>query len=127
MERSFNRLAPKASELAARFYSTLFKRYPDVKPLFADTDPQQQKEKLVKALKLVVNSLRRPEKLAPALSDLGKKHQKYGALPTHYGAVAETLLEVMAEMAGEHWSDEIAEAWQTALHAVKEGMLAGYA
>jgi len=126
LERSFKLLAPDALELVSHFYSTLFKRHPDVKPLFAHTDVQEQKKKLIAALQLVINNLRHPEKLGKALAELGKKHQQYGALPAHYDAVAGTLLEVMSEMAGESWSREIEDAWQAALLAVKQGMLAGY-
>ena len=126
LERSFNLLAPQALELVSRFYAALFKRYPDVKPMFANTDPKEQKKKLIAALQLVINNLRNPKKLGAALEAMGKKHQHYGALPAHYDAVAGTLLETMSDMAGDNWTDDVDDAWQAALLAVKEGMLAGY-
>ena len=50
LESSFNLLAPKAAELAARFYEELFKRYPAVVPLFAHTSIEEQQKKLLASL-----------------------------------------------------------------------------
>ncbi|MGA7799381.1 MAG: methyl-accepting chemotaxis protein, partial [Gammaproteobacteria bacterium] len=126
LEASFALLAPHADELVRRFYDELFRRYPAVQPLFAGTDLEEQRRKLLAALKLVVSNLRNPEALYQALSTLGVKHQGYGALPEHYPAVAQTLLDVMAELAGAHWTDEVAGAWRTALNTVAESMLQAY-
>lgn len=126
LENSFDLLAPQANELVARFYSALFKRYPAVKPMFANVDPKEQKKKLIAALKLVVNSLRNPAKLTTALKELGRKHQDYGALANQYDAVAKTLLDTMAEMAEDNWTNDVNLAWEAALKTVKEIMLRGY-
>lgn len=127
LERTFAALAPQGEALVARFYEELFKRYPGVIPLFDGTEPHKQHKKLLAALKLVVNSLRKPDDLNKALRELGAKHQGYGAEPEHYQAVAATLLDVMAEFAGELWTDEVREAWQAALGAVADTMLSAYA
>ncbi len=84
LENSFALLAGEAEALVARFYEELFKRYPSVQPLFAGLNMADQQKKLLAALKLVVNSLRKPEVLNNALTELGKKHVGYGALPEHY-------------------------------------------
>ena len=123
LENSFAALAARAPELVARFYAELFDRYPVVKPMFAGTDIAEQQKKLLAALKLVVNSLRKPEALHMALTELGRKHAQYGAEPAHYGAVAETLLDVMAEFAGSGWTNDVASAWAEALQQVAEVMI----
>ena len=123
LENSFALLAGSADALVARFYEELFARYPAVKPMFAGADMAQQRKKLLAALKLVVNSLRKPDQLAEALTELGRKHHHYGAQPEHYGAVAETLLDVMAEFAGDAWTDEVERAWSSALNQVAEVMI----
>lgn len=64
LEQSFAVLAPQAETLVARFYEELFNRYPEVKPLFANTSPEDQQQKLLAALKLVVANLRNPDALA---------------------------------------------------------------
>jgi len=123
LESSFALLAGEAEALVARFYEELFKRYPAVQPLFAGLNMADQQKKLLAALKLVVNSLRKPEVLNNALTELGKKHIGYGALPEHYGAVTGTLLDVMAEFAGDAWTDNVREAWTQALNQVSEVMI----
>ena len=126
LEESFNALAPHGEALVARFYEELFKRHPAVKPMFANTRPAEQQKKLLKALVTVVNSLRQPAQLEKVLLNLGERHQAYGAQPAHYEAVAETLLDVMAELAGDLWTDEIETAWREALGAVATTMLSAY-
>ena len=126
MEKSFDALAPRAEELVAKFYSQLFKRYPAVKPMFENVNPKEQKRKLVSALKVVINNLRAPEKLVPALRNLGAKHQEYGATEPQYDAVADTLLDVMEEMAGDLWTSELEQAWSKGLGVIKQLMISGY-
>ncbi len=123
LEETFAALAPQGEALVARFYEELFARFPEVRPMFANTDPAQQQKKLLAALQLVVNSLRRPAQLRKALLGLGAKHHAYGAKEEHYTAVAETLLDVMEEFAGDLWTDEVADAWRNALNAVAATML----
>lgn len=126
IRNSFAALEPQAEALTETFYEQLFIKFPQVKPLFKNTDINQQSKMLLAAIKLVVNSLDKPEVLKNALASLGEKHQDYGALPDHYPAVAETLLEVMAQYAGDLWTDDVAQAWADALNNVAGMMLAAY-
>ncbi len=126
LEASFELIAPSAERVVERFYEELFDRHPAVRPLFAGTDLAEQRGKLLAALKLVVANLRKPAALASALDELGRRHQDYGALPEHYPAVAETLLDVMAEIAGSAWTPAIESAWRDALGTVAGIMLDAY-
>ncbi|MFO7551055.1 MAG: methyl-accepting chemotaxis protein [Haliea sp.] len=126
LEESFALLAPNAERLVARFYEKLFQDYPSVKPLFANTTTAEQQTKLLAALKLVVNNLRKPEQLKQALTQLGARHQGYGAEPAHYDAVASTLLAVMAETAGSAWNSLYERAWRSALNVINDVMLGAY-
>ncbi len=127
LRESFEALAPQADRLAERFYDRLFETHPEVKPLFAGTDLPQQRQKLVQSLAIIVRSLESPERLARYLMELGRRHAEYGVVADHYPVVAETLLAVMEELAGELWTDVWADAWQEALGAVAELMLSGAA
>ena len=126
LEKSFNLIAPQAEQLVARFYEELFKRHPDVKPLFKNTTPAKQQQKLLAALKLVMANLNNVDTLAKALTALGERHEKYGAIEAHYGAVATTLMDVMKEFAGRAWTKEVHEAWSHALGTIAEVMLNAY-
>ncbi len=126
LETTFAALEPQADKLVERFYEELFSQHPAVKPLFKNTDPKTQPKKLLTSLKMIVSSVRNPEKLEKALHEMGKKHQEYGALEAHYPAVAETLLGVMEEFAGDLWTDEVKEVWSQALNFVASTMLEAY-
>ncbi|MEK6747966.1 MAG: methyl-accepting chemotaxis protein [Pseudomonadota bacterium] len=126
LETSFAALAPQASELVGYFYDQLFTRYPAVIPLFRNTTPEQQTRKLIAALSLVVNNLRKPDVLIDALKGLGGRHQGYGALAEHYPAVADTLIDSMQHFAGDLWTPSVAAAWRKALGVIAQVMLSAY-
>lgn len=125
LESSFQLVAPKGSELVARFYERLFEKYPQVKPMFKNVDIEKQQEMLLGALVLVVNNLRNPEALSSALKSLGAKHLGYGAEAGHYDAVKENLLAVLSEFAGDAWTMTVETAWAEALVAISGIMLEG--
>ena len=99
LESSFKLVAPKGDALVTRFYERLFKKYPSVKPLFKKTSIKEQNKKLLASLVLVIQNLRRPDKLTSVLQDMGARHVGYGVKPAHYDAVGENLLAVLGEVA----------------------------
>ena len=125
LESSFKLVAPQGEALVTRFYERLFKKYPAVKPLFKNTSIKEQKKKLLASLVLVIQNLRRPEKLTPVLQDMGARHVDYGAKAAHYDAVGENLLAVLGEFAGSAWTPQVKQAWTDAYGAIKTIMLAG--
>lgn len=127
LEQSFTLVAPNAEAIIHDFYETLFKDHPGVKPLFARANRREQEKKLLAALKLVINNLRKPQALVPVLRELGARHVGYGARPGHYSAVGATLLKVLAQHAGSAWNEELQEAWAGAYAAIQETMLEGAA
>ncbi|HBL10747.1 MAG TPA: globin, partial [Cyanobacteria bacterium UBA11162] len=78
LEQSFNKIKPHANEFVVSFYENLFAAYPEVKPLFVETDMTNQYKKLLSSLVLVVENLRQPEKLGAVLNALGARHVSYG-------------------------------------------------
>ena len=126
LESSFALLAPRAEELAERFYTRLFEVAPAARAMFPD-EMAAQKRALIGALGMIVGSLRTPEKLAPYLDGLGRRHVDYGAVAAHYEVVGSVLLETMAGLAGPIWNDELNQAWATAYGAVSGLMQAAAA
>ena len=98
LEESFAVVAPQGEELTDVFYRNLFADFPAVKPLFANVEMGEQRKKLLAALKLTVENLRKPENLVPALENLGLRHVDYGAREEHYPAVGQTLLKSLSEV-----------------------------
>ncbi len=126
LEETFAKLAPQGEQLVEKFYEKLFSRYPQVKPLFANVDQKEQQKKLLSGLVLVINNIRKPEALGPALTSMGKRHQQYGVVAEQYPLVADTMLEVMGELAGDLWTDDVKRAWTNALNTVATAMLDAY-
>ncbi len=124
IEQSFQAIAPRGPELVDRFYALLFARHPSVRQLFPQ-DMSAQKQKLLASLKLVIQNIRAPEKLREPLLQMGARHANYGAQPAHYPAVRDTLIEVLAELAGPAWTPQHQQDWTDALNLVATVMLEG--
>lgn len=121
---SFTLLAPRAGELMDRFYEHLFRDFPSVRPMFPP-DMTKQKQHLTAAVSLVVKHADNLAALEQPLQDMGARHVGYGAQPAHYGAVRDTMLATLAEMAGDAWTPDLRSAWEAALNAVASAMLRG--
>jgi methyl-accepting chemotaxis protein len=107
------------------FYARLFAAAPAVKPLFAQTDLKRQKVMLLGTLVLLRKSLRELDAIVPKLREMGARHVAYGAQPDHYAVVGEVLIASMAEIAGDEWRPEYAQAWGEAFAIVAGVMLEG--
>ena len=125
LENSFALLKQQELQFSDCFYRTLFSDYPQVQPLFAHTNMEEQPKKLFASLVLVVNNLAKPDVLTAALTGLGTRHVKYGVLPEHYPMVGGTLLKCMAATLQSQWTDDVSQAWAEAYGTITEIMLEG--
>jgi len=125
LETSFQAIAPCREAFVTDFYERLFTRFPQTRAFFASTDMKEQRKKLLGALALVIQNLRKPEVLTSALQGLGQKHVAYGVLPEHYPIVGAVLLETFADVLGERWTPAYHAAWADAYEVVCAIMLEG--
>ena len=86
---------------------------------------KEQRKKLLGALALVIQNLRKPEVLTSALQGLGKRHVAYGVQSEHYPLVGTILLETFADVLGDDWTPVYHRAWAEAYDAVCSIMLEG--
>ena len=124
LETSFDHVAPAGDDLMDEFYGRLFTAAPAVRPLFPE-DLQRQKTMLLGALVLLRKSFRDLDAIAPKLRDLGARHVSYGARPEHYPVVGRALLDALAAVAGDAWTDRYEAAWTAAFGLVAGAMLEG--
>ncbi len=124
LEESSNEIPPRGKKFVSLFYQKLFSLYPEVEPLFANTKMKKQKKKLLDSLVLVVDSLRKPDVMGPALKKLGEGHGEAGVRTGHYPKVGEALLETLAEYLGDGWTPELKSEWAEAYGAFVAGMSA---
>ena len=78
LESSFQAIAPQGGAFVTAFYERLFTSFPQTRAFFASTDMKEQRKKLLGALALVIQNLRKPEVLTSALQGLGQRHVTYG-------------------------------------------------
>lgn len=125
LRSSFRGLQAEQTEFSALFYRNLFADYPEVQPLFAHANMQEQPKKLFASLVLVVENLAKPDALTHPLHSMGTRHVKYGVYPKHYPMVGGTLLKSMAATLKENWTPETEAAWSEAYSAITAIMLEG--
>ena len=126
VEQSFAQLAGQGEQLVKAFYEHLFVHNPELKPLFEGVSTPGQQKKLLAALMLLVNNLRKPEILQDYLKGLGNRHQSYGVRAEDYDKVKASLLFVMSRLAGDNWTESVENAWRNTLNAVAQQMRGAY-
>ena len=125
LERSLAILAPRGEEVVARFYAHVFATHPRMQRLFP-IEMAQEKRKLLKALVLVVKSLRRPDVLPTALTELGRRHTHWDTTAEHFPIFCDALVSVMADVAGDRWNDQFTQDWTTLLELAASAVLEGH-
>jgi hemoglobin-like flavoprotein len=117
-------------KLAAEFYETLFKRYPQVKHMF----PADMKElgiKLMSVFELVIYSFeeKKPNEfslqdtLIKPMQELGKQHEAKGVLTEHYTIANDLLLEIVVKQNPSVFNTEVESSWRLALEHLTVAML----
>jgi nitric oxide dioxygenase len=122
---SFLKIEPQADEFAATFYYVLFEKYPNMVPLFAKTDMEKQKSRLIESLQLVMGNIHNPETSASILRNLGYKHVSYGAVLADYPLIGDALLQALERHLGTDWNPEVEQAWTIGYQKISELMIEG--
>ena len=99
--------------------------HPEVTPLFAGSNLPAQRKRLLGALALAVENLRRPDVLFPVLREMGKRHAGYRVKAEHYAAVGGALVETFNAFPGPGWTPALGEAWAESYGAISSAMLEG--
>jgi hemoglobin-like flavoprotein len=123
LRSTFERVRPIADDAARNFYGHMFKVYPQVKPLFANTDFTEQRKKLMASVAAVVALVDKPDELGPVLEKMGESHAGYGVEAHQYAYVSASMLTTLADALGDDWTPEVASIWANALALVSEKMI----
>ena len=126
VQSSYRRLGPRLPAMAARFYEELFRRDPDLRPLFT-TDMAEQQVRFTAKLTELVQALPRLDNLLAHTRALGARHVGYGVRAADYQTVCAALLDALAAVLGEDFDSPTREAWAVAYNLVAETMLEGAA
>lgn len=110
VQESFEQVKPIAHIAADLFYDRLFELDPGLRPLFKE-DMSEQKHHLMTTLAFAVSGLDKPDRILPAVRQLGIRHIGYGVQEHHYQVVGEALLWTLAQGLGAQFTAVVAEAW----------------
>lgn len=111
LETTFAEVRASQDAAAALFYERLFVNDPSLRLLFTASDMAAQGRKLMAALSLAVNSLRKLDALVPVLEGLAVKHVTYGVERNHYETVGKALIETLSLSFGDRFTAEIRNVW----------------
>jgi len=124
---SWKALSPNSREVGAMFYRRLFEIDPALRVLFDGAVMEQQIQKFTAMIDLVVGWLDMPERLVPALKQLGERHTKYGVADEHCSKVGTALFGTLEEGLGERFTPELRGAWTEAYVLISSLMRRGAA
>ncbi|MEM7158308.1 MAG: globin domain-containing protein [Myxococcota bacterium] len=113
-------VAERNPDLMAGFYSLLFERYPQVRPLFSRNSQAEQQKMLGEALTMLVAQVDDEAFVVETMRSVGRKHVDYGVEDHMYGWVGECLVETLARASGDAWNDALAEAWTGVVQTISD-------
>jgi len=124
---SWKSLAPNGAEVGAGIYRRLFEIDPSLRVLFAGAVMEEQVQKAVTMMDMIVQWLDVPDRLVPVLKQLGERHAKYGVRDEHYGKMGAAILGSLEEGLGERFTPEVKGAWTEAFLLISSLMRRGAA
>lgn len=98
---------------AELFYGKLFSLDPALRPMFK-ASMKEQGRNLTAMLSVAIGALARPERIALALGELGRRHAAYGVQPAHYETVRAALIWTLQKSFGDAFTPQAKTAWLAA-------------
>lgn len=121
---SFDWFRPCGPAMIARVFRVLTDDHPGLRAMFPD-DTTKLNKRYFETLGQIVKALPRWHSLEEPLMELGIAAAAAGASAVHHRVIRDVLLDTMASLAGEHWTEELAKDWMLVLDAVSGAMLRG--
>jgi hemoglobin-like flavoprotein len=107
---SFERVLPVQETVTALFYERLFTLDPQLNVLFK-SDMSEQGHRLMTMMNTVVDHSHCLQRLVPALRELGRRYDSYGATDRDYNTVAAALIWTLEPELGADFTPETRGAW----------------
>lgn len=118
IRNSWALMASSVDDVGAQFYDQLFAIDPELRELFANTNMDEQNDKLVHMLTMIVRGVTDLPALLPSIEALGRRHAGYGVADCHYEAVGAALLSTFECILGPSFSPDARTAWATAFGTI---------
>ncbi|EKX33440.1 hypothetical protein GUITHDRAFT_56489, partial [Guillardia theta CCMP2712] len=108
-------------ELGEMVYDHLFRLAPNVASLF--TKPREYMAvKMGDTLGMLVSFADDPENMKQQVSWLGIRHVQYNVRPHHIPLIGPVFMNVLADVSGEEWTEDVEKAWGIVFKMVCDNM-----
>lgn len=107
-----------SNDVTVKFYKHLFETYPELKPLFADTEMAKQRKMFIDMIQFIVYSMDNLEKVRTSIQQLIERHVSYGVGIDDYPKVVESFLWVLKDKLGDDYTDDVDYAWRTTFELI---------
>jgi hemoglobin-like flavoprotein len=124
VQTTWRAVLPVGDTFAELFYGKLFSLDPALKRLFRD-DMTEQGRSLTAMFSVAAANISRPEKIALAVRQLGRRHAAYGVRAQDFATVEAALLFALEHVLIDVFSGEVREAWRAAYRLLAHTMLEG--
>ncbi|MCA9971043.1 MAG: hypothetical protein KC425_12545 [Anaerolineales bacterium] len=115
VQASLAQIRPHEAAFITLFYNRLFALDPALRPFFPD-DVTAHGLLVLTMLRQGVAGLGTPAAIIPAVKDVGRAHARHGVQPHHYHAFGQALLWTLAQLLGDAFTPDLADAWQEAFY-----------
>lgn len=122
IRESSARLEPSVPETANAFYEDLFRRAPELRPLFRD-DLTGQGMRFMSAVSVIADNLDNTAELDALIGRLADGHAQFGIAPESYRAMEDALIATFTHALGDQFTPETEEAWRSAFRQVCDQMI----
>lgn len=121
--QSYALIARSPRSYSELFYHRLLLDHPFARALFPD-DMTHQIVIFAKTMDVLVQNVANIDSLRPTLSDLAKRHVKYGVRAYQYAAVGKVLIDTFEEILGIGFTPDIRQAWEAVYREAAGAMIA---
>jgi len=104
------------------FYNRLFEIAPELKAMFR-APVEEQSKKLISMIAYVIHKLDKLDDIITEVAKLARRHVTYGVEPAHYLVVGGALIWTLEQGLGEHWNEEVREAWVKCYTTLSNAMI----
>ena len=125
VQDSWRQVLPISAVAGSLFYKNLFEADPALRSLFKG-DMNAQAAKLIQMIDAAVGKLNDLDTLVPILQQLGRRHNGYGVLPSHYETVGGALLKTLEQGLGAAFTPATKDAWAS-VYGVMAGVMSAEA
>ncbi|MEM1230553.1 MAG: pentapeptide repeat-containing protein [Pseudomonadota bacterium] len=110
------------SNVIDQFYEHLFEERPELRTMFSSSQSRQSR-KLLQSLKIIIDSMSKPDRSIELLEQLGIRHAGYGVKAQHYELAGRVLLRTLASYFGDQFTPKVAESWRAAFALIATVMV----